>query len=434
MNYQQTLDFLYSQLPMYQRVGTTAFKKNLNNIKKLTAQDEHSQTNFKSIHIAGTNGKGSVSHILASVLQEAGYKVGLYTSPHLKSYRERIRINGKMIPRNEVVKYVTDRKQLFENVKPSFFEMTVAMAFYYFAKQKVDFAIIETGLGGRLDSTNIITPILSVITNIGFDHTQFLGNTLKEIASEKAGIIKNNVPVVIGETQSETQNVFLEKAKSSNAPIYFADNNFSYQYSPQKINRKQVFNIYKNKELVFENLQTDLLGIYQRKNIITALQALEVLSNEIDIDKTAIYKGLAAVQVNTGFAGRWQILKTKPLIIADTAHNAEGLRETVGQINSLIFNKLHIVMGMVNDKNTKGVLELFPSDAEYYFTKANVPRAMPAEQLANLAKSEGLKGKVYNTVAEAFTAAKNDSTPEDLIYVGGSTFVVAEVLEEYSET
>lgn len=428
MNYQEVLDFLYSQLPMYQSVGPIAFKKDLGNIKKLTEFDGRPEQKFDSIHIAGTNGKGSVSHILASVLQEAGYKVGLYTSPHLKSYRERIRINGRMISEDAVTQYVNERIELFNNVKPSFFEMTVAMAFHYFAKEKVDFAVVETGLGGRLDSTNIIRPLLSVITNIGYDHTQFLGDTLEQIAFEKAGIIKQNVPAVIGEAQSETRSVFLENADIKNAPLYFADYTFSADYSFMSTDYKQILNIYKGGELYYENLHTDLIGIYQRKNIITALQALEVLGEGYSVSREAVYKGLANVQANTGFAGRWQVLGFNPLIIADTAHNKEGLKETLKQVEMTPHKQLHVVLGTVNDKTLDTLLPLFPAEAKYYFTQAKVPRAMPTESLSAAAATQGLKGKSYDSVAEAYTSARTNAAREDMIYVGGSTFVVAEVL------
>jgi dihydrofolate synthase/folylpolyglutamate synthase len=429
MNYQEVLDFLFSQLPMYQRVGPPAFKKDLGNIKKLCEDSGHPERKFDSIHIAGTNGKGSVAHMLASILQEAGYKVGLYTSPHLKSYRERIRINGKKISKEYVTDYINKRVTLYNEIKPSFFEMSVAMAFDYFADESVDFAVVETGLGGRLDSTNIIRPLLSVITNIGYDHMQFLGDTLEQIAYEKAGIIKQNVPVVIGQAQSQTRSVFLENADLKNAPLYFADYLYSADYSFMSTEYKQILNVYKGGELYYENLHSDLIGIYQRKNIITVLQVVDILQKAYTISREAIYAGLADVRANTGFAGRWHILGFNPLCIADTAHNIDGLKEVFEQIGMTPYKKLHIVLGTVNDKSLDKILRLFPSEAEYYFTQAKVPRALPADQLYAAAQSAGLSGKIFSEVEKAYNEARKSAQSNDLIFVGGSTFIVAEVLD-----
>ena len=385
---------------MYQRQGKTAFKKNLNNIIALCRNSGNPQNSFKSIHIGGTNGKGSVSHILASVLQTAGYKTGLYTSPHLKDFRERIKINGEMIPEKDVINFVEKNKLFFEELKPSFFEMTVAMAFEYFAKQKVDIAIIEVGLGGRLDSTNIINPLVSVITNISFDHTQMLGNTLPEIAREKAGIIKENTPVIIGEYQKELADVFIETAKNKNAPVYFADNELSCDYTMINTDYKQVLNIKKNNKPYLFNLKTDLLGIYQKKNIITALKTIELLRDTFNISTENIYSGIENVKNNTGFYGRWQIIGYKPLIIADTGHNEAGLKEIISQLKNTAYKRLHFIFGTVNDKNINKNLSLLPKDAVYYFTKAKIPRAFDEKVLAERAKKFNLYGKSFSSVNE----------------------------------
>jgi dihydrofolate synthase/folylpolyglutamate synthase len=405
MNYKQTLDFLFEQLPMYQRVGKAAYKANLNNTLAIDKHLEFPHKKFKSIHIAGTNGKGSVAHILTSVLQKQKYKVGLYTSPHLKDFRERIKINGQMIPENEVVKFVENNSTIIKELKPSFFEITVAMAFDYFAKQEVDIAVIEVGMGGRLDSTNIITPELSVITNIGFDHMQFLGNTLPEIAGEKAGIIKQDIPVVIGETNPETESVFKSKAKETNSEIYFAD------------------------QLIKKVLECDLKGSYQIHNIKTALQSVEVLrASGFKISKSEIEKGLLNVVKNTGLKGRWQILDAQPTIVCDTAHNKEGLSYVMKQIDTVKFKVLHIVFGVVNDKDLNSIIPLLPQKAIYYFCRPDVQRGLDAEILrATFAKSQ-LIGSTYNSVSEALNSAKSKANKEDLIYVGGSTFVVAEII------
>ncbi len=428
MNYTETLEYMFSQLPMFQRQGKTAFKKDLTNIKLLCKHIGNPQNKFKSIHIAGTNGKGSVSHILASILQTAGYKIGLYTSPHLKDFRERIRINGKMISEDDVVNFIKENKSNFEEIKPSFFEMTVAMAFNHFAKNKVDIAIIETGLGGRLDSTNIITPILSVITNISFDHTQFLGNTIKEIAYEKAGIIKENIPVVIGETHEGSSKVFLEVAKNNNSKIYFADKEYKIDYSMLSADYKQIFNVEKDSKTIYKKLKTDLLGLYQKKNVISSLKAIDIINGEYNISKENIYDGLLNVQKNTGFAGRWNIIDYNPLIVADTGHNIAGINEVIAQLKATAYKKLHFIYGCVNDKDIDNILKLLPKKATYYFTQAKIPRALNANILQKKAKKHNLYGEIFVKTIDAFNSAKQNADKRDLILIGGSTFIVAELI------
>ena len=428
MNYNETLDYMFEKLPMFQRQGQSAYKKDLGNIKALCKVLNNPHTEFRSIHIAGTNGKGSVSHILASVLQKAGYKVGLYTSPHLKDFRERIKINGEAISEEAVIDFIEDYERDIESINPSFFEITVAMAFQYFAFNNVDFAIIETGLGGRLDSTNIITPHLSIITNISYDHTAMLGNTIEKIAVEKAGIIKRNVPVVIGETTNKTRSIFIETAEQNNAPIYLADYTFSADYSFNTSDFKQVFNVNKGGETYYTSLKTDLAGIYQKKNIVTALQAIDILKDTYGITNEHIYSGLLNVCKDTGFRGRWEILNITPLTICDTGHNEDGIKEITKQMQLLTFDKLHFIFGTVNDKDLENILLLLPKNAEYYFTKANIPRALDENILQEKASVFGLKGETFSTVKEAFDKAKNNAAPNDLIFIGGSTFVVAEVL------
>jgi len=405
MNYQDTVNWMFQQLPMYQNKGKSAFKTDITNTINLATYLNHPEDDFKSIHVAGTNGKGSTSHMLASVLQEAGYKVGLYTSPHLKDFRERIRINGDVISENFVIEFVDNNRSFFEENQLSFFEMTVGMAFDYFAKQKVDIAVIEVGLGGRLDSTNIIIPELSVITNIGLDHTQMLGDTLQLIASEKAGIIKKNIPVVIGETQLETKDVFKLKAASTASKIYFAD------------------------KLIEEVLESDLKGTYQIQNKKTVLQSLNILKElgYLITDK-AIQTGLLNVTANTGLQGRWQQLGDKPKIICDTAHNKEGLTYVMQQLQKESFDKLHIVFGVVNDKDLERIIPLLPKVATYYFCKPNVQRGLDAEILKKTFTTNGLIGKTYDSVELALTSAKSNAKKNDFIYVGGSTFVVAEII------
>lgn len=405
MNYQETTNWMFNQLPMYQLQGASAYKEDLTNIKLLAAHLDNPQNELKCIHVAGTNGKGSTSHMLSSVLQEAGYKVGLYTSPHLKDFRERIKINGKEISEEFVIDFVAKHKSFFEANDMSFFEMSVGLAFDYFAAEKVDIAIIEVGLGGRLDATNIITPLVSVITNIGLDHTQFLGNTLEAIAGEKAGIIKPNVPVVIGEYTDETKPVFLAKAEENNAPIYFAS------------------------DLIDQIYLSDLIGDYQFHNKKTVQQTISILNNETDfkISVEQLKEGLLNVVKNTGLQGRWQQLGESPKIICDTAHNKHGLSVVMNQLQHEKYEKLHIVLGVVNDKDLDSILPLFPKDAQYYFCNPDSSRALPAETLKNAAEKFSLIGEKYDSVEIAFAEAKKNASENDFIYVGGSTFVVAEL-------
>jgi dihydrofolate synthase / folylpolyglutamate synthase len=429
MNYQQTLDFLYSKLPMFTRVGASAFKKDLTNTIILCEALDNPQDKFKSIHVAGTNGKGSTSHMLASVLQSQGYKTGLYTSPHLKDFRERIRINGKMISKTEVVSFVKEQQKLIEKTEPSFFEVTVALAFDHFAKHEVDVAVIEVGLGGRLDSTNIITPQISVITNISLDHMNMLGNTLTEIAREKAGIIKKNIPVVVGETQAESAPVFVSKAKEVGAPIVFAD--AELRALDFKIRNNKLFlSVYQNSEIKYKNLQSDLTGVYQHKNILTVLKTLAVLNEktEIKINQEAIYKGISQVKKQTGLQGRWQTLSKNPLVICDTGHNEAGIAEVIKNIAQTPYQNLHIVFGMVKDKDISKVLSLMPKNATYYFCKPDLERGLAADELKEQAATFNLSGNSYASVAEAKERAIQSADPKDLVFIGGSTFVVAEAI------
>ncbi len=406
MNYSETLDWMFSQLPMYQKQGASAYKEDLTNTILLANHLQNPEKEIKTIHVAGTNGKGSTSHFLASILQEAGYKTGLYTSPHLKDFRERIKINGEDISEDFVVDFIATNKTFFEKNQLSFFEMTVGLAFDYFHREKVDIAIIEVGLGGRLDSTNIISPLLSVITNIGLDHIQFLGNTIKKIASEKAGIIKPKTPVVIGEYTSQTKPVFENKAKETQSEIFFAS------------------------DLIQETYPSVLLGDYQVQNKKTVLQAIRVLQsqNQFKISEENIKDGFWNVVKNTRLQGRWQQLGSNPKIICDTAHNKHGLEIVMKQLQRENFDTLHFVFGVVNDKDLEDVLPLFPKNAKYYFCKPNIPRGLEALILAEKATSFGLNGKVFNSVTEAYAEAKKNASENDFLYVGGSTFVVAEIL------
>jgi len=429
MDYQETLQYLYHQLPMFQRIGPKAFKKDLNNIIALCEYLGQPHQSFKSIHIAGTNGKGSTAHALAAVLQQAGYKVGLYSSPHYRDFRERIKINGEYIPQQNVVDFVAEHRTYFEELKPSFFEMTVALAFHYFAQQKVDIAIIEVGLGGRLDSTNVLSPILSVITNISFDHTNMLGNTLPLIAAEKAGIIKHNTPVVIGEIQEETRPIFEAKAKEMKAPIHFAEQIYLLKNVEKHLTYQQ-FDVYKNGALQYSKVKSDLQANYQLKNLVTALQCLEMLSKlDFKISIEDIYTGLKSVKKISKLLGRWHILSEKnPTIIADSAHNIAGIQYAIQQIEAIDFQHLHFVFGTVNDKEPDKILKELPSHATYYFCKANVPRGLNAQKLKEKAAEFELQGEAYVSVEEALKAAKTVANNEDLIYIGGSIFVVAEIV------
>lgn len=428
MTYKQTLDYLFSQLPMYQRIGPAAYKANLDNTIALSEYLGKPERNFKSIHIAGTNGKGSVAHMIASVLQEAGYKTGLATSPHLKDFRERIKINGKEIPEKAVISFVHDHKAFFEKLQPSFFEMAMALTFSYFASQKVDVAIVETGMGGRLDSSNIITPELSVITNIGLDHTRFLGDTIPKIAQEKAGIIKQDIPVVIGRTQHETFLVFKETAGAKKAPLYFADNMLSIGAIKHEVQegRNYMRVSIRNRG----NYLLDLPGKYQAENVLCALAAIDVLKlgGIFILSEDTVRRGLARVIKNTGLKGRWQQIGKNPVIICDAGHNADGITYIVKQLMSIPHTKLHIIFGMVDDKERATILKLLPVNASYYFCRPSVPRGLDASNLQEEAARYGLNGKAYNTVSEALSESKTNAQPTDLIFVGGSTFVVADVV------
>ncbi len=405
MTYSQTLDYLFSQLPMYQREGKAAYKGNLDSTMRLDEYLGHPHQSFKSIHIGGTNGKGSSSHMLASILQEAGYKVGLYTSPHLKDFRERIKINGQEIPEDYVCTFVDNHKAKFENWNLSFFEWTVGLCFDYFKSEKVDVAIIEVGLGGRLDSTNIINPLACLITNIGLDHQQFLGNTKQKIAKEKAGIIKRQVPVVISETQLDVSSIFNDKASEVNAPIWFADQNI-----------KNIYN-------------SDLEGSYQYNNQKGVLALLPFLKNQdFEITQKNIENGLNKVSINTGLNGRWQTMQLDPIVICDTAHNSEGLSFVIKQLNEKPKNKLHLVLGFVKDKNVSEILAMFPIDAQFYLCQPKIPRALPIKELNSIANRIQINYNSFTDVNKALSAAKRNATSKDLIFVGGSTFVVAEVV------
>ena len=404
MNYNETIAWMFAQLPMYQQQGASAYKKDLTNTLLLAKHLGNPEDKLKTIHVAGTNGKGSTSSMIASVLQEAGYKVGLYTSPHLKDFRERIKINGSMISEEFIVDFIAKNHSFFSENSLSFFEMTVGLAFDYFVKEEVDVAVIEVGMGGRLDSTNIITPLVSIITNIGFDHMQFLGNTIEEIAFEKAGIIKPGVPVVIGEYTSETKAVFLNKAEECTSEIYFAS------------------------DLILEDYPCGLLGDYQFHNKKSVVQTIRVVRDQLSVSVDQLKAGLMNVVENTGLLGRWQQLQSNPKVICDTAHNSHGLKIVLNQIQKENFERLHIVLGVVNDKDLDDILALFPKNARYYFCKPNVPRGLDKNILKNVAKSFGLNGLVCDSVSEAYKSALLESNENDFIYIGGSTFVVAEIV------
>ncbi|MDD2380587.1 MAG: bifunctional folylpolyglutamate synthase/dihydrofolate synthase [Mariniphaga sp.] len=431
MDYEESIEYLSSRLPMFQRIGPAAYKDNLDNALRLDQYYHHPHEQFRTIHVAGTNGKGSVSHMLAAILQSSGYKTGLYTSPHLKDFRERIRINGEMIPPEEVVRWVEEYRMHNEewNIEPSFFELTVAMAYDYFARQQVDIAIVEVGLGGRLDSTNIITPELSIITNIGLDHTSILGDTLSLIAKEKAGIIKAGIPVVIGTTQPETEPVFSEAAALKLSPLFFADQEYSVSFSLADLEGNPLVTIEKNGKRIFSQIKLDLKGSYQQKNLPAVLKSVELLRQMgWDIPEEHLLRGLAGARKMTGLQGRWQVLGYHPLLVCDTAHNAAGITEVVHQIRQTPFEKLHVVFGMVQDKDPVSVLSLMPKDAVYYFTRADIPRAMNEKELARIAAGLGLNGESYSVVNKAFAAARSHAGKNDMVFVGGSTFIVAEIL------
>ena len=424
MNYKETLEWLFAQLPMYQREGKAAYKANLDNTLKLDEHFGSPHKQFKTIHVGGTNGKGSVSHMLASILQEAGYKIGLYTSPHLKDFRERIKINGEMITEQYVINFVEENKSLFAGIKPSFFEMTVAMAFQYFADQQVDIAVIEVGLGGRLDSTNIITPLASVITNISFDHMALLGDTLEKIAHEKAGIIKPGIPAIIGTKDPASDFVFIEKAKECETTLEFASENWQVTRD-----NKNTYRLENKNGITFAPVQADLKGLYQRKNIPAVLETvLSLRNNGLHISDQNIYNGIANTIRNTGLLGRWQELSQTPYTVCDTGHNIDGLTEIVAQLKTCTYEKLHFVIGMVNDKDVDSVLHILPKNAIYYVCKASIPRAMDEKILAEKARANHLHGETFPTVAAAYQAARETASNRDMIYIGGSTFVVAEVI------
>ncbi|MCX6251401.1 MAG: bifunctional folylpolyglutamate synthase/dihydrofolate synthase [Bacteroidetes bacterium] len=437
MNYADTIAYLFSQLPMYQRIGVAAYRADLTNTIAICDLLGNPQDHFRSIHIAGTNGKGSSSHMIASVLQEKGLKTGLYTSPHLKDFRERILVNGKKIRTSFITDFVARYKAGFERIQPSFFEMTAGLAFDYFRQEKVDIAVIEVGMGGRLDSTNVITPLVSVITNISFDHMQFLGDTLEKIAAEKAGIIKPGVPVVIGETGESTRSVFIEKAKSTGSEILFADGIYSVAEHKQMPkppvkstdNHYLILDVFRINKLFLTSLRSPLQGRYQKKNIVTVAGVFEMLSKTgIDITREEIRRGIQRVIKNTHLSGRWQILSRLPLTICDSGHNEEGIKEVLMQIDATPHKILHFVFGVVNDKDIHTILELLPRDAVYYFCKADIPRGLDQHNLQNVAFKAGLHGDAYPSVATALAAARANATGEDLVFVGGSMFVVAEVV------
>ncbi len=424
MNYQETLNYLYNSTPVFEHVGAVAYKEGLQNTLALDKHFNHPHTNFKTIHIAGTNGKGSCSHSLASILQEAGYKVGLYTSPHLVDFRERIRVNGQCISKERVVKFVEDERKFFEPLHPSFFELTTSLAFKYFDEQKVDIAVIEVGLGGRLDCTNIISPILSIITNISFDHTQFLGDTLAKIAAEKAGIIKKGVPVIIGEANEETRPVFQSKANEVNSDIVFAEDNAIVTSSSPMADGGRRYNLSNNSTLIGE-----LSGDYQERNMNTILCACNILK-QMNIIKNddVIAKGLTNICKNTGLLGRWQTIQNNPTVVCDTGHNVGGWNYLASQIKRQQCNQLRIVFGMVDDKDINSVMYLLPKNAIYYWTQAESKRAIKAERVAEIAIKHDLRGEIFDNVEVAYTKALQDSNKDDFVFVGGSSYIVADLL------
>jgi dihydrofolate synthase/folylpolyglutamate synthase len=429
MTYQETVNYLYSLLPAYHRIGKPAYKGNLDNTLELDSYFGHPHRKFRTVHVGGTNGKGSVSHILASILQEAGFLTGLYTSPHLKDFRERIRLNGQMISEEEVVAFVEEHDGVIRRIQPSFFELTVALAFDYFARMGAGVAVIEVGMGGRLDSTNIITPVISVITNIGHDHMEFLGSTLAAVAGEKAGIIKEGVPVVIGETQAGLAEVFTARAEAMKAPIVFADQLFSCRLDENiENNDLRKYTLTDLRSMREIKGTTPLGGLAQQKNIQTIAAVADSLSVPFGIDNSMFLRGVTKVADSTGLAGRWQVLSHAPLTVCDTGHNREGLEYVTRQISAVPKRRLHMIIGFVNDKDLSLVLPLFPVNAKYYFTKASVPRALDEKLLAAEASKYNLYGESYPTVSAAFDAARTVAHADDMIFIGGSTFVVAEVI------
>ncbi|MDF7811514.1 folylpolyglutamate synthase/dihydrofolate synthase family protein [Hymenobacter sp. YC55] len=430
MNYAETLEYLYSQLPIFQRVGAAGYKPGLETTEKLAEATGHPDRKFPSVHVAGTNGKGSSSNLLAAVLQAAGYKVGLYTSPHLREFTERIKVNGQDLTPEYLVAWVAQWRPMFEQLQPSFFEMCVALAFSYFAEQQVDVAVVEVGLGGRLDSTNIITPLVSLITNISFDHQNLLGNTLPLIAAEKAGIIKPSIPAIISQTQPEVQAVFEQKAATEHAPLLFADQHYTttLEAQPAPDQEFQVLSVSYDGQPLLQHLELGLVGDYQQLNLPGVLAVLDELRRQgFVVPEAAVREGLRNVRQLTGFRGRWTILGRRPLVVCDTGHNEAGLRLVIAQLARLPRRQLHFVLGVVNDKDVSKMLELLPTDATYYFCQAAIPRAMAATELATLAAAAGLHGEVYGPVAAAVAAARAAASPEDVVFIGGSTFVVAEI-------
>jgi len=425
--YQETLEWMFRQLPMYQRQGTSAFKKDLSNIIALCDGLNNPEVDQKFIHVAGTNGKGSVSHIIAGILQSQGYSVGMYTSPHYKDFRERIKINGALIPKRRVTAFIHNNQELIERIQPSFFEITVAMALDYFANEKPDYVVMEVGLGGRLDSTNVITPLLSVITNISFDHQSMLGNTLEKIAFEKGGIIKPNIPVVVGKHQKKTDGVFIELSKKRKAPISFAEDIIKVKVNKEMTTTRSISISTSEKKI---DLKTDLTGDYQLMNIATAFAAIDQLENlnEININAEKLIAKFPTLKSDTHFIGRWQILNDRPLTIADSAHNEDGINHLCQQIEKIEYDQLHIVLGTVNDKDVDAMLNLFPEQAKYYFCKANIPRGLDAVELQSKALKYDRQGKSYRSVKQAFAASRMSATDSDLIIIAGSIFVVAEAL------
>ena len=431
MDYQQTLDYLFGQLPMYQRIGAAAYKADLKTTIELCRYLGNPEQAFPSIHVAGTNGKGSVSHMIASILQEHGLKTGLATSPHLKDFRERVRINGSMIPEDAVSDFVAAHRGYFATLKPSFFEMTMGLSFDWFARQEVDVAVIETGMGGRLDSSNVVRPLLTIITNIGLDHMQFLGSTPRDIAVEKAGIIKQGIPLVIGRRQKELNDIFESATAKWQSPLFVASDNFSAIQTGTQVEKGRELRVVEvEHQGSRHHYLTDLMGDYQAENMLTVLQAMKVLTlpDGRKVSESAVREGLREVIANTGMAGRWQQLMTNPTVICDSGHNVDGIRRIVTQLESLPHDQLRIVFGMVEDKERKEILKLLPPDAVYYFCKPSVMRGLDAKKLAMDASFFGLRGKTYDTVQEALISARKDSSPGDLIFVGGSTFVVSEVV------
>ena len=426
MNYEQAVHYLYNKLPMFTRMGAKAYKADLTNTIALCTYLGNPQNKIKTVHIAGTNGKGSTSHMLAAIFQKCGYKTGLYTSPHLKDFRERIKVNGEMITENFVTEFVEATKSFSEEINPSFFELTFVMALEYFVYYNVDIAIIETGLGGRLDSTNVITPEVSIITNIGYDHTDILGDTLEKIAFEKAGIIKEKVPVIIGETKFETKRVFLDKAEEKNAPVFFAQEKYKV-VSANYLNEKLLLEVNDVGKNSVSGYLLDLPGLYQAKNFLTVLTATDILKENFSLTDTNIKQAVDHVKKLTGLHGRWEIISRHPLIILDVAHNVDGIQQLVNQIQISSYNNLHIIFGMVKDKEIEKVLALLPKQASYYFTRAQIPRALPENELLERADKFRLKGNAYSEVNEALEAARNNASADDLIIVCGSVFVVGEV-------